>query len=168
MATISGKGVGQNDLYTLLALLNTKFSALLAKLDADSVIAATNYVSTLAITFPSTITANGISQGAVLSFLENWITKFNACLTKVDADAGAGIDNDYNSTLAITDVINPAVGTARGLFNNGVFQGDLVYLLDTCVTNFNSCLTKLDTDPLGDSNYSATLAITDNVDDTAC
>lgn len=169
MGTIYGNGMNQGDLVTFLKLINTNLTGVLAKLDDDTGVSATDYESSLAITFPSTITTCGIrSQGDVLDFLEDWITNFNAMLTKIDSDAGAGIDNNYNSTLAITDIINPTNNPAKGLYNNGVDQGDLVDLLQTIITNFNACLTKMDTDPLGDSDYSATWAISDTVDDTAC
>jgi hypothetical protein len=42
----------------------------------------------------------------------------------------------------------------------GIHQGDLVTLLTLMATKFNTLLTQLDADTLGDSNYSSTLAIT--------
>jgi hypothetical protein len=168
MAKISGVGIGQYDLVTFLKHINTKLRALLTKLDADSVVAATNYLSVCGTTFPSTITENGVSQGAIVKFLDDWVTGYNAALAKLDADAGAGIDDDYVSSCGITDIVNATNNPKKGLYDNGVRQGDLIALLQSIVTKYNSALTKMDTDPLGDSNYAASVAITDTVDETAC
>jgi len=168
MGIISGAGINQVDLVDLLQLMNTKFTALCAKLDDDSVVSATDYESGLALTFPKTITECGVSQGEILSFLDSWIASFNTLIGKLDDDAGVGIDDNYESTLAITDIINASGNPAKGLYNCGVRQGNLVDLLQTIVTNYNALLTKLDADPLGDSNYASTLAITDTINDTGC
>jgi hypothetical protein len=169
MGNISGVGISQADLVTFLTHINTKLTALLTKLDADGTVAATDYVSTCAVTFPSsTITSNGVSQGAIVDFLDDWITGYNAALAKVDADAGAGIDDNYVSLCGVTDIVNATTNPAKGLYNNGMRQGDMIALLQTIVTKFNTALAKLDTDPLTDSNYAATCAITDTVDNTAC
>jgi hypothetical protein len=168
---ISGHGILQEDLVDLLQLMNTNLTGLLAKLDDDGSITATDYEATLAITFPSSeISENGIiSQGAVLSFLDNWIASFNAALAKIDADAGANIDNDYATACGITDVINATTNPAKGLYNGGINQGDLVSLLQTCITKFATLTAKLDDDDgVTDTDYAETWDIPDTVDNTGC
>jgi len=48
----------------------------------------------------STITPNGAPQGALVVLLADLVTKFNAVLAKLDADAGV-TDTNYASLHAI-------------------------------------------------------------------
>ncbi|MBI4396132.1 MAG: hypothetical protein HY548_03485 [Elusimicrobia bacterium] len=167
MATISGNGMSQEDLVNFLQFINTNLTGVLAKLDAES-LSDSDYESTLAIAFPSTeITENGItSQGSVLSFLNNWVTNFNALNAKLDADGTVNSTN-YASANNITDVIESA--TAGNLKNIGIFQGNLVNLLQTIVTKFNATNAKLDLDSgVSGTNYASLWNITDTIDNTAC
>lgn len=170
MGIISGNGILQDDLVTLLKLINTNFTAMLVKLDADATLTDDTYESGAAITFPSAYIQNeGIrSQGDIIDFLNTLVTNFNAVLAMLDADTLSGLDADYVSTLAITDVLDPAVGTANAIMQTGMYQGDLVKLLNTIVTNFNLLLAKLDADPLAASDYVSACAVTDSVDETGC
>ena len=171
--TINGIGIHQGDLVDLLLSIHTKYTALLAKLDADSVVAATDYGSACVVSFPSYIQTTGPkcirNQGDVVQLLSDLNVGFNAMLVKVDADVGVGIDDDYSSLLALTNATGGQPSDGASLPGGGsAEQGSIVKLLKNFISNFNTCLTKLDTDPLGDSDYSSSLAITDNVDSQAC
>lgn len=170
MGYIYGTGINQADLVDLLSSLNTNYAALLAKLDADAQITATDYASACSAALPSTVQTTGTKaisdMGVVIKWLGDLQVAFDAMLAKLDADALGTMDDNYASTLAITDLIGSYAKS--GVQDQAWDQGSLVKLLDTWVTNWNALLTKLDTDPLGDSDYSSTLAITDTVDATGC
>lgn len=171
--TVSGIGINQEDLVDLLVLIHTNYAALLAKLDADTVVAATDYVATAGVAFPSYIQTIGPkcirNMGDVYGLIQNLIVGFNVVLGKVDADAGAGIDDDYASTLLLTNATGLQASDGVNALNSGsAHQGSMVQLLKNFITNFNLLLTKLDTDPLTGSDYSALHAIPDTVDAQAC
>jgi len=161
MANIEGQGINQDDLVTFLTLMNTQLSAMLVKLAADTGLDAGTDYTDLTLTFPSTtISAGGIrSQGDILTFLQNWITVFNAVLAMIDADVGVTAVN-WVSTWAITTPIDSV--TAGNLYQTGMNQSQLVNLLQTCITNFAGLTAKLDAD--GDIN-TATYT-NDNITDT--
>jgi len=168
MGTIFGSGVDQSDLVTFLADIATKHNATLALLDADTGVTATDYVSGQTITFPTTtIQAGGIySQGSVITYLQDVITKNNAVLAKLDAD-GAITATDWGTTGDITDVIDS--NTAGNIYQDGLNQSQLVNLLQTIITQFAATTAKLDAD--GDINtatYVATGALTDTIDNSGC
>ena len=83
---ISQGGLNQPALYTRLALIVTNWSGILAKLDADGGVTDTNYAALGTVSLGATVKGTGISQGDIVSFLDSFITKFNATLTKLDAD----------------------------------------------------------------------------------
>lgn len=85
---IFATGFNQDDLVTSLAEIETKFEGVTAKLDLDGGVTGTNYASTLNFDMTTTlISTRGIrSQGDVVDYLNTVVTKFNALLTKLDAD----------------------------------------------------------------------------------
>jgi hypothetical protein len=83
---ISQGGLNQPALYTRLALIVTNWTGILAKLDADGGVADTDYGTLGSVALGATVKGTGISQGDLVSFLDSFITKFNATLTKLDAD----------------------------------------------------------------------------------
>ena len=159
---ISQNGYKQKDLYTLLAGMATNLTLLAATLNADIGVTAIDYAG---VTLDSTkLTDSGISQGAVLEFLNGWITAFNVILPKLDTDGLT--DSDYNSTLAITDVISAnAAGDGQTYLGDiGINMGTLVGLLKTCVTNLNALNAKLDADgTVNTATYASTCNITDSI-----
>lgn len=74
--------------------LRTSFNGLLAKLDDDGSITDTDYESTLAIADYTNVrtTADlinaGMQDGAVVKWLDTYITNYQAALVKIDADLG--------------------------------------------------------------------------------
>lgn len=162
MGKIYGAGINQGDLVDMLVKFKTNFNAILAKLDLDAGVADTNYTSLQSITFPSTIKTSGAKairdQGETLTFLGSLITKFNAVLTKLDADAQVN-DTNYNALWAITNT----VGT-KHLRKGGRDQGSLVFLLNNILTNINGLNAKLDLDAgVSGTNYGSLWNITDTV-----
>jgi hypothetical protein len=99
----------------------------------------------------------GIHQGDLVDLIALVKTNFNAILTKLDADAGV-TDTDYNSTLAVSIPAGINTTGAKGILS----QGDVETFLNSFITNWNLFLAKADAD-LGDTDYAATLAITDVV-----
>lgn len=83
---ISQGGLNQPALYTRLALIKTNFNAVLTKLDADGGVTGTDYNSLGAVSIGATVKGTGIGQNDLVGFLDSFITKFNATLTKLDAD----------------------------------------------------------------------------------
>ena len=74
-------------------------------------------------------------------------------------------DSDYNSTLALTDVIDS--GTEGDIKQNGLSQSSLIYLLNQIITQINALNAKLDADGgVTDENYAATWNVSDTVDET--
>lgn len=84
---LSQGGLNQPALYTRLALIVTNWTGILAKLDADGGVTDTDYGTLGAVSLGATVKGTGLSQGDLVSFLDSFITKFNATLTKLDADA---------------------------------------------------------------------------------
>lgn len=171
MAVITGRGINQADLVSLLVLMRTNFLGLTAKLDADGGVADTNYGSLWNPAFPSTdisVNGNGIChQGVVLNYLKLLRTNFNAVLTKLDAD-GTVNDTDYNSGNAMTILIdNLDLGS---LTQAGVYEGALVKWLATYIGKWNAVLTKLDSDSgVSGTDYNSLWAISAAlVDSTGC
>jgi hypothetical protein len=149
---LSDKGMYQADLIAELSEFETNFNAVLTKLDADGGVTDTDYNATYAVDLNDTVVgSNGLSQDNIVSFLDSFITNFNATLTKLDSDSGTG-DSNYNATLAITDVVNAgayftiASNKNVAVNNTGFNQGALYDLLNTIVTNFNALNAKLDAD----------------------
>ena len=133
---IGRNGNRQKEFVTLLALINTSFTATLALLDDDTGVAATDYESGQAITFPTTdININGTRQGSITTYLNSLITNLNAVNAKLDADNLQL--SDYVTEFNVTDIINDS-GKDGFISRNGMPQGLLMVLIDTIITNFNA------------------------------
>jgi len=163
MGKLYGAGINQADLVDLLVTLKTKTAGLLAKLDLDATLTDADFASLHALTIPASIQTTGAKgirdQGALLAFLQTYLTNWAALLAKIDADLG---DTDYVTDHGVADTIeNPGTGT---LHSAGVYQGAVVNLLNKIVTKFNALLAALDADDgVADTNYVALWAITDTV-----
>jgi len=92
---ITPHGMHQKDLIDCLAALETNFNAVLALLDADTQVTLTTYtaVATAAgsgavLNLNDTVPGSkGISQDHIVSFLDDFVAKFNAVLANLDIDA---------------------------------------------------------------------------------
>lgn len=105
------------------------------------------------------IFAQGIKQGDLVDLLVSIKTKWNAILTKLDAD-GTVSDTDYNSTRALTMPDGIQTGHPKAIRD----QGQVVTFLNNFIVAFNAVLTKLDADGgVSGTNFNALLAITDIV-----
>ena len=164
-STMFSDGVNIGDLYTLLTALKTNFNAMLTKLDAEAEAGMDDdYSATYAIT--TDFTSNAIDQQDIVDFLSDFQTNFNLVLTKLDSEDLTA--SNYNSTLAVTDYVNN-VGTGN-IFGAGMNQGAMLYALNQYVTNFNSLLTKLDSDTSSESldDTYHDLAVTDTIAESHC
>jgi len=111
---MSGTGMSQDQIVAWLQRYVTGWNAMLALLDADTGVAATDYVSGQAITDainPSayaahTINSDGMSQGDLIYWLNVIITKMNAVNAKLDADNLQL--SDYVSLFNVTDTVDEA------------------------------------------------------------
>lgn len=144
---ITATGINQLDLVNQLYELETNFNAILTKLDSDAGVNSTAYNSTYAIDLDDTVYGSkGISQKAIVDVLDTFVENFNDTLTVLDNDSGT-TDSDYNSTLAITDVVNSNTKSVLTAVDNaGMSQQALYTLLSTIVTNVNALNAKLDAD----------------------
>lgn len=149
---ITATGMWQKDLVACLTEIEANFNGILTHLDADSGVTDTDYNSTYAVDLDDTVVGSlGMSQNAIVSFLDSFVTNFNATLTKLDNDGGVTGTN-YNSLWAITDVVNSgtnftiAANKNDAVDNTGMNQGALYDLLNTVVTNVNGLNAKLDSD----------------------
>ncbi len=116
-------------------------------------VTGTNYNSLWAVSLGATVKGTGMSQKDLVSFLDTFITNFNAVMAKLDLDGGV-TDTDFASTLNFTDNVNNLA--ADPIKNNGVFQGAVVTLLNTIRTKFNALNAKLDADGgVADTDYAA-------------
>jgi len=149
---LSAKGMHQKDLVATLTEMETNFNAVLTKLDADGGVTDTNYNSLWAVDLNNTVVGSkGLDQDKLVTFLQEFLTNFAGALTKLDNDGGVA-DADYNTTLALTDVINAgtnftiAANQNLAIDNRGMQQGALYDFLSNVVTNFNALNAKLDAD----------------------
>jgi hypothetical protein len=144
---LSGTGMHQADLVTFLTQLETNWNACLAHLDADAGVTLTTYVATYKIDLDDTVVGSkGLSQDKIVSVLDSFVSKFNSCLTALDGDSGV-TDTNYNSTLALTDVVNSTTYVVSTAVDNaGMSQEALATLLGNIVTKFNALNAKLDAD----------------------
>ena len=104
----------QGVLLDYLKTIRTSWAGLLAKLDLDAT--DTNYASLYGITAVvdagsniSDLNQAGVYEGAIVKWLSNFITNFNAVLVKLDADGGVG-DTNYNALWAIATRLVDATG----------------------------------------------------------
>lgn len=84
---ISQNGIGQDALYTRMALIVTNWIAVLTKMDSDAGILKTDYLSNGTLSLNATVKGTGISQKDLVSFLDTFITKFNTVLINLDQDS---------------------------------------------------------------------------------
>jgi len=92
---ISANGMYQADLIATLTELETNFNAVLALLDADTQVTLDTYTavataagSGAALNLNDTVVGSkGLSQDAIVSFLDDLVAKFNAVLANLDIDA---------------------------------------------------------------------------------
>ena len=165
MSRILANGITQSLLVDLLALIRTNWNGILAKLDADGGITDTDYAAKHTLTLPSGIQTTGVKailhQGEVVLLLDDFITEYNATLTKLDADTGI-TDTNYSSTLAITDIVGNS--KVDGIIPAGVYQGNVIWLLNHIIARIAALTAKLDDDAgITDTNYAATWDISDTV-----
>lgn len=167
MANLLSNGISQGDLVDLLVSIKTKWNAVMVKLDADATLADDDYVSANSLTIPSGIQTDGVKavrdQGQIVTFCQDMITQWNLVMAKLDADTLAGLDDDYASTLGLTDVVG--VDAVDAILNTGVTQGALINFLNRWIVNWNLLLAKMDTDPLAASDYASSNGMTDTVEE---
>jgi hypothetical protein len=162
---LSGRGLNQDELLDLIALLRTNTLALTAALDADDGVASTTYTSTFTFDLPSRFADGYVrDQGTLIETLETFTTKWNAMLAIADADATI-TDTNYAATCGIAVTLN--VRASSSVLDAGMYEGSLVKWLDTTIDQFNAALAKFDAD-LGDTTYATTYGITaaSYIDDT--
>lgn len=167
MAFISrlySNGIHQADLYTLINDINTKLIALYTQLVADTTVNDSTYLTACTPgTLSTSISANGMAQGAIVAWLQTVVTGWNAAMALLDGDSGINLTT-YVATQGLTDAINPTGKTAYEIRDNGMYQGDLVYWLNAIVTTLNATNVKLDADSLQLSDYVSLFNVTDNID----
>jgi hypothetical protein len=167
MADIFAQGIKQGDLVDLLVSIRTKWNTLLTKLDADNTVGDTDYNSTRALSMPAGIQTGHPKairdQGQIVTYLNDFITAFDAVLAKLDLDSGVSGTN-YVSLLSITDIVGAEIDPIK---NAGLYDGAVVKLLDTIIAGIAALNAKLDLDGgVADTNYAALCNVTDNVDST--
>lgn len=85
---LEAKGMHQKDLIAQLAEMETKWNAILALLDADGGVTLTDYVSIGTVGLDNTVPGSlGIDQDKTITFLQEYVTKFNLILANCDIDA---------------------------------------------------------------------------------
>jgi len=106
---VSGAGLGQDSVYLFLKDLTSKYNTLMTALDSTD-LSTNNYAATVALTnyFDNSaqsrnITPQGMFQGDLVYALNHVITKYNALLVKLDADA---LCAGYVTNYGITDTVN--------------------------------------------------------------
>jgi len=146
------KGMHQKDEVAELTEFETNFNGVLAKLDYETAVTDTNYATLYDIDLDNTVVGSlGLDQDKKVSFLQEFITNFNLTLVKLDTETSV-TDDDYSSTLALTDVVNEGVNFTiadnenLAVDNRGVSVSALYDLYGNIVTNFNALTAKLDAD----------------------
>jgi hypothetical protein len=149
---LEDKGMHQKDEVAELTEFETNLNAVLTKLDNDGGVSDVNYNTLYAVDLDNTVVGSlGIDMGKRVGFLDDYLANFNLTLTKLDNDGGVA-DTDYNSTLALTDVINNGVdytiaaNANLAIDDRGYNLGALYTLYNNIVTNFNALNAKLDAD----------------------
>lgn len=92
---LTNKGMHQKDLINQLSEMESKFNAVVALLDADTGVTLTDYATvTSAVGTGAALNLNdtvigsyGLDQAKLVSFLDDYIAKFNALLGNLDIDA---------------------------------------------------------------------------------
>lgn len=161
MAKMYGTGVFSGDLVTALKEIRTDWNAVLAKLDSDSGVAATDYVSACAIAtirIIDTETGGAVDQQSVIKRIKAAIVSINAVNAKLDADNLE--KSDYASKYNVSDTIKAY---------SGVSQGDIVKLLYTIKTNINAIEAYLDADTtVNTTTYASGNPISFTIDSSGC
>jgi hypothetical protein len=105
----------QGSVLDYLKTVRTSFNALLTKLDADGTVNDTDYNSGKAMTdlidnlANGSLTQAGKYEGALVKWLDTYIGKWNATLTKLDSDSGVSGTN-FNSLWSISTTLVDATG----------------------------------------------------------
>lgn len=97
--------------------------------------------------------ANGINAGDLSAAVNEIITDWNATMALLDADTGVTATN-YVATCAMTTY--PSVKALKN-----IDQETLLLFFNDAITKIAACTAKLDADDLTDSDYAATIDITD-------
>ena len=106
------------------------------------------------------LSALGMGQEDLVAELTEFNANWNGVMTKLDSDGGVTLTT-YLATYALA--LDPTTIGSLGLS-----QAIIVAFLDSYVAQFNLCMTALDGDSgTADSNYAATLAITDVINNDA-
>ena len=159
-------GVHQTDLYTIIAEINASLIGIYTKLAADTTVNTTTYLSANGPgTLSAKITAHGMEQGVIVTWLNTVIVGWNANMVLLDADVGTGVARtNYNADHAITDAINPTGTQANEIRDNGISQGRLIYWLNQIVTQINAVTAHFDDDEtMQTTTYGSLWEITDNI-----
>lgn len=150
-----------NDLVVALKEIRTDWNAVLAKLDTDTGVTATNYVSTCAI---PAVQAIDYSPGGVCSDddtfkrISDAVTSINAVNAKLDADSLAA--SDYVSKYNVTNLIKAGCGMPQNL---------IVKMLYNIKTAINAIEAYLDADgTVNTTTYASGNPVTFDVDATRC
>lgn len=98
----------QGVLLDYMKTIRTSYVGLLAKLDLDGGVADTDFAALETIassidtgTNLADLNQAGVNQGAVAKWFDTFVTKWNALLTKLDAD-GTVNDTNFNSLWSIS------------------------------------------------------------------
>jgi len=165
MANITGRGMFQEDLVTVMDAIVTGWTATLTKLDADTTVADGDYYDSGDSDYvvSHSATSTGMEQKDVVDFIKDYITAYNLVLAKLDSDSGA--TNTYVSGLAMTDPVDSL--SAGNIYPHGLNQGNLMYELNQIITSNNALNAALNADGLQLNNYDDN-DVTDTVDESDC
>lgn len=163
-----GDGVSQPDLVDLCRSIITKYVTLITKLDADTLVGSTDYVSGYSLnTTPlsASIKPIGIDNSQIYNFLLDYQTKWNAICAHLDADSGV-VDTNYTALWGLGTIIGGSPGIGHHIDSNGINQGDLLFYLNKIIVNMAGVNAKLAADAgVTDADYSAACNITDVIDE---
>lgn len=164
MPPITGRGINQADLLSLLKLIQIQYLALANHLEGQSIDGIANYV----FTYPSNLKSPGIfTQGAVLDYLKTVHDAFENFLIILDGDGNLSFELYFESYFPETRIGDL---TRSSLTQAGIYEGSLVKMLGDYIAGWNGMCVELDLDPIiaGTGNRS-TYGISPNlVDTTGC
>lgn len=105
------------------------------------------------------VRGKGFHQGDLVDLLASIVTKWNATLTKLDAD-GTVTDTNYNALWALTMPSTIQTVDPKCIRD----QGALVSILNSMALSLNGALAKLDADAtVSGTDYASLWAITDTI-----
>lgn len=145
---IDDTGISQEALYNILYSIITNFNLMNAKLDADGGVAGTDYASLWNLTTLASrgIEPNGIHQADLIACLQQMETNFEGVTAKLDADSGVtAADFALSLNFSFTGLDSIGIKSLE----------DLIYNLQTMITQFNALLSKLDVDTSPSSSVSS-------------